>query len=1218
MGNNKSNPDKINEGEEDEMIIFGYKKSLVKTVFLYLGLILSGGTLLLLLTWKPSIYLKLTHSHCPLEKADKVLLKTVHNEEYVETVVKPDETNSLLSQDSYFYNKKIKYIWKNDISQFCRISGLPNILKSLNGINCDSFYEMAEGLNNVDALYRLQLFGENSILVEVKPIYKLILNEIRGPFYVYQMFIVIVWLIQLYYQFAVCIVLLSVISVSATVWETRKQSKALRDAVQSQSIITLLRDGKEVCKSSHELVPGDVIILPQNSITMECDAILIGGSCVVNESMLTGESIPITKVPIPNDPAQEYSSIAHKRSTLFCGTEILQSRSYGDQPVKAIVYRTGFTTSKGELIRAILFPKSVDFKLYRDLFKSMMILLIFGIPATVYTAVVWTMLQANVKDIVIIVLDVFTFLIPPALPAVMTSVNAHAQRRLRKQSIFCLNSRYINFSGALDVVCFDKTGTLTEEGLNLSGIISVENGNFQPAMTENFHLTISPLILGMATCHSLTLLNGNLLGYTLDVKMFESIGWELEEPELGILTKFEKSPPRIVYPKVCNDSESSPYIAVVRQFPFESLLQRMSVITREVKSDHFDVYIKGAPEMISSLCIQDTVPENFKDVLECYTRQGFRVLGVGSKSLNSSLSWDEIMNIPRENLECEFNFQGLLILQNPLKPQSLPAIMTLRNANIRTVMVTGDNLLTATTVSRECGMIDELDSVIILEGKLEKNDNKLKIYYSYAKLPGFSEKLNVGQNGMIEERYIPFLNEGKYHLAMEGATFNLIRDHDEQLLQKIVQKGTIFARMLPEQKLQLIEVLQKIDHQVGMCGDGANDCGALKAAHAGVSLSVAEASVASPFTSRIQNIQCIPLLIREGRCTLTSTFGACRYMICYCFVLLSAVLMMFWDGQKPSEGAYVMIDIVMNLLPPILFGGTEPFSGIVKRPPIKTMLSFLPQFSIISFIIIQIGVHVFGYYYCLSQPWYEMYHYNRTITHYPEPSHSGTTIISINTMSYVIAAVIFASGPPYRKPFYTNKIYLSVVILEFALATYLIIYPDEFTSKYMNFKRAPFLHYHLVIYAICLGNFIICYIWEIYFVQGFLFEHVVPALRKMKGAIHLYEKIDDDISKNTNWPPVGKYETIPLKTDANQFPSIDDDDGDNEIIRRSSKSFQKRWSRHSSDIRNSLIMGFRSSTSDFKDRKSESMTFVTFQDNYKHIIQHDDDKRTIPAQDSFV
>uniref|UniRef100_A0A0K8R7Q5 Putative cation-transporting atpase fly n=1 Tax=Ixodes ricinus TaxID=34613 RepID=A0A0K8R7Q5_IXORI len=167
--------------------------------------------------------------------------------------------------------------------------------------------------------------------------------------------------------------------------------------------------------------------------------------------------------------------------------------------------------------------------------------------------------------------------------------------------------------------------------------------------------------------------------------------------------------------------------------------------------------------------------------------------------------------------------------------------------------------------------------------------------------------------------------------------------------------------MLPEQKLQLIEALQEIGHQVGMCGDGANDCGALKAAHAGVSLSVAEASVASPFTAQKQNIKCMLDVIREGRATLAATFGAFRYMVCYCFVLLAGALFLFWDGQKPSEGAYVFIDIVVSLVPPMIFGTTEPFFTLVKKVPARSLSNFLSIFSILSFIVIQTKLPTFSH-----------------------------------------------------------------------------------------------------------------------------------------------------------------------------------------------------------------------------------------------------------------
>jgi P-type E1-E2 ATPase len=90
---------------------------------------------------------------------------------------------------------------------------------------------------------------------------------------------------------------------------------------------------------------------------------------------------------------------------------------------------------------------------------------------------------------------------------------------------------------------------------------------------------------------------------------------------------------------------------------------------------------------------------------------------------------------------------------------------------------------------------------------------------------------------------------------------------------QILLKAQVYARMTPDDKANLVELLQVgLEAKVGMCGDGANDCGALKQADAGISLSEAEASIAAPFTSKVQNISCVITLLREGRCALTTTF----------------------------------------------------------------------------------------------------------------------------------------------------------------------------------------------------------------------------------------------------------------------------------------------------------------------------------------------------------
>lgn len=117
----------------------------------------------------------------------------------------------------HFFHKKTKYIWRPEHLQFAKLKGLESE-------KCSTIYSLGEGLSETEVDHRQSLFGINSIQIDVKPIWKLVIDEVISPFYVYQMFIVIIWMIQLYYQFAVCIFLFSVVSVSLQVWETRKVS----------------------------------------------------------------------------------------------------------------------------------------------------------------------------------------------------------------------------------------------------------------------------------------------------------------------------------------------------------------------------------------------------------------------------------------------------------------------------------------------------------------------------------------------------------------------------------------------------------------------------------------------------------------------------------------------------------------------------------------------------------------------------------------------------------------------------------------------------------------------------------------------------------------------------------------------------------------------------------------------------------------------------------
>jgi len=142
----------------------------------------------------------------------------------------------------------------------------------------------------------------------------------------------------------------------------------------------------------------------------------------------------------------------------------------------------------------------------------------------------------------------------------------------------------------------------------------------------------------------------------------------------------------------------------------------MSVIAKHLSSNLTHVYTKGAPEKILSLCNPSSIPPDFDQVLQRFTKQGYRVIAAGYRALKNNLSYVKTQRLTREQAECDLTLLGLIILENRLKPESAGVLDTLRSANIRIIMVTGDNMLTALSVARDCGIVLETEDVITVHG----------------------------------------------------------------------------------------------------------------------------------------------------------------------------------------------------------------------------------------------------------------------------------------------------------------------------------------------------------------------------------------------------------------------------------------------------------------------------------------------------------------------
>ena len=175
------------------------------------------------------------------------------------------------------------------------------------------------------------------------------------------------WFWDGYEKYAYCILIISVSSIIENLYETVKNINSIRKMAAFECPIQVKRSSGLHLVSSSDLVPGDVVVVPDNSL-MPCDMVLLTGSCIVNESMLTGESVPVMKNSLsPISELYDPSNYdAAKKHTLYSGTKVIQTRSYGDQKVYALVIRTGFVTTKGALVRDILYPRDTKFKFYRD------------------------------------------------------------------------------------------------------------------------------------------------------------------------------------------------------------------------------------------------------------------------------------------------------------------------------------------------------------------------------------------------------------------------------------------------------------------------------------------------------------------------------------------------------------------------------------------------------------------------------------------------------------------------------------------------------------------------------------------------------------------------------------------------------------------------------------------------------------------------------------
>ncbi|XP_026542985.1 probable cation-transporting ATPase 13A5 [Notechis scutatus] len=1127
----------LNEGEDDEMEVFGYKTGGFRRALCLAGYILSCGGLLLLFHWKPEWDVWANCQPCSLEEADVVLLRsTDERKRFTRKQVVSLDFQALLGTEKsglsfsremhsivrratkrldmkgrYIQVQKMRYLWDFAEKHFARVGS--------------------------------SICGPNAIEIEIRPVWKLLFKEILNPFYVFQAFTLTLWYTQGYVEYSSAIVLLSVISIGLTIYDLRQQSIKLHNLVkehnQVQVTVWTKGEGSSTVESRH-LVPGDLLLLEGQRFSLPCDAILLEGSCVVNEGLLTGESVPVSKTPLPHSdntlPWKAYGMGDYRRHVLFCGTEVIQTRRAGPGPVRAVVLQTGFNTAKGDLVRSILYPKPLNFRLYQQAFHFILGLAGVGILGMIYAICVYVTQKQPASDTVAMALLLLTVPVPPVIPAALTTSIVYAQRRLARKKIFCISPQRINLCGQINLVCFDKTGTLTEDGLDLWGALPCQSQSFQSVHSfSGAPLPWGPLCRAMATCHSLLLLDGEIQGDPLDLKMFEGTNWEMEEH------RPDKS--RASLPESCLLVKPGPGaspapvegILILHQFPFSSSLLRMSVITQELGKGGLELCMKGAPETVAGFCEEATVPNIFQAELRRFTAQGFRVIGLAHKELHLPQG-AAFSDLEREDLESGLTFLGLLVMENRLKSETRPVLQELRQARIRSVMVTGDNLQTAITVAKSSGMLPSTSQVVLVDAQELEDSCPASVTWQ-----------------LVEEEEAPFIpvsrdphipleepsaqeEGGHFHFVLSGASYQVLAKHFSSLLPKVLLNGTVFARMSPSQKSNLVEEFQKLDYYVGMCGDGANDCGALKMAHAGISLSEQEASVASPFTSQIPNIECVPALIREGRASLVASFAVFKYLTLYGLVQFIATVLLYWQLQILGNYQFLIQDIGITLVVCLTMNLTHAYPKLAPYRPPGRLLSPPLLLSVLFNVGLSLLLQLFAFLYVKRQAWYSQLRghcgcplgnqttcpgngtANATAQGHPVLSYEATTLWPLVTLSCIAFAFIFSKGRPFRKPLYTNYIFSGLLCLQLGVSLFLFFADLEGVYQRMELLCTPTI-WRVYVLIMLLVFFLVSSLVEDGVLQNRRLWLRIKALCGFRSSSR-YRALQRQLGSDAMWPPL--------------------------------------------------------------------------------------------------
>jgi len=696
------------------------------------------------------------------------------------------------------------------------------------------------GLSEHEAAQRLKEEGCNELpSTKKRSLFAIAFGVVREPMFLLLVACGTIYLFMGDVEEALMLLGFVFVVMGITLYQERKTERALealRDLSSPRALV--IRDGEQRRIAGREVVRGDILVLNEGD-RVPADAVLL--SCLnfsVDESLLTGESVPVRKVAAEgilemSRPGGDDLPFVYSSTLVVQGRGIAQVKS------------TGINTEIGRIGKALRTVEQGETLLQRETGRLVRNLAIVGLSLCALVVVIYGFIRSDWLNGLLAGITLAMATLPEELPVVLTIFLALGAWRISQKQVLTRRVPTIETLGSATVLCVDKTGTLTLNRMSVSKLFA--RGEFldlrhsKGVMPEIFH---------------------------------EFVEFSILASQIDPFDPMEKALKDLGEQHLAQTEHLHQNWTLVQEYPLSKELLSLSRVWKSPGDTAYVIAAKGAPEAIAELCHFDGAQtQDLTRNISTMAQEGLRVLGVAKAGFKETA-------LPTEQHNFKFEFLGLIGLADPVRPTVPEAVRECYTAGIRVVMITGDYPGTAQNIARQIGLFP-------------------------------SDQF------------------------MTGPELDAV---DESELQKRIKTVNIFARVVPEQKLRLVNAFKANGEIVAMTGDGVNDAPALKSAHIGIAMGGRGTDVARESSALVlldDDFSSIVQTIKMGR----RIFDNIKKAIAYIFAIhvpiagmsLIPVLLNWPLVLLPVH--IVFLELIIDPACSVVFEAESEEANVMKRPP---------------------------------------------------------------------------------------------------------------------------------------------------------------------------------------------------------------------------------------------------------------------------------------------